>query len=225
MAHELMYKYLLALSVLLRLKARNMPTQFKLTTHIPVLLLGLVLSTLPQCKANSEETPPAAKLTPPTNTTNDVTQNQKAAAQNAVPSAVQPNAMQPNEPTDFEKAFRFETHFDSSGPNLRVKLHVAPGFHVYTTGETIGKPLKLQLNESSAFQISGEVQYPAGITKDLPVGRSVIVEGEAEITAALAANAAAKTQQIQGDLRYQVCTDSACDRPRTAVLQVSVTAP
>lgn len=124
---------------------------------------------------------------------------------------------------DFASAFSHSSRWDPAKKALVVDLTVAPGFHAYTTGETTGKPLLVEVAADSDFSLAGDVEYPKGTEKTLPLGRSVIVEGNAQIQAPLAPKTdAAGPKKATGTLRYQVCTEKACDRPRTAPLSVEV---
>jgi hypothetical protein len=127
-------------------------------------------------------------------------------------------------PTDWKAAFSHRVRYDAERHALVVEVEVADGFHVYTQGETIGKPMKLTLAPEGAFEVEGGVTYPEGVTKDLPIGRSVIVEGEAEVVAPLKPKdgESAAADVAKGRFRYQVCTDEACDRPRTESFEVEV---
>lgn len=118
---------------------------------------------------------------------------------------------------DWKSAFEYVIEVEADA--IRVRFSVADGFHVYSQGEAVGKPLQLQSAEDSAFLIEG-VRYPEGVTKDLPIGRSVIVEGEGRVEATLARREDARDDRVRGVLRYQVCTDEACDRPRTDAFEV-----
>jgi len=152
-----------------------------------------------------------------------VGENRPAKTRETAPAAERP------ESPDWEAAFDHEVGYDPARSAVVVRVEVAEGFHVYTNGETIGKPLRVALDEDGAFAIDGEVDYPKGVTKDLPIGRSVIVEGEAEVVAPIRAREAsaedAETDApstAHGTFRYQVCTDRACDRPRTEPFAVRV---
>ena len=125
---------------------------------------------------------------------------------------------------DWAAAFKHEIRFDAEKKAVVVAVELKPGFHAYTVGETIGRPLKLEFSEKSAYQPTGDIQYPAGETKDLPIGKSVIVHGKAEIVAPVAAKPAAPGASATGKFQYQVCTEEACDRPRTVDFEVAVPA-
>jgi hypothetical protein len=125
----------------------------------------------------------------------------------------------PAEP-DWKKAFQHTVRYDAEKKAIVVDVAIEPGFHAYTVGETIGKPMAVTLDEASAFGHAGEVQYPQGTTKDLPIGKSVIVEGTAQIVAPIQKKEGAAEDKATGTFRWQVCTDEACDRPRTQPFRV-----
>lgn len=120
----------------------------------------------------------------------------------------------------WDTALTYGARYDAAQKALVVFVDIAPGFHAYTEGETIGKPLLLGIAADSEVTLGGAIQYPKGVTKDLPVGRSVIVERHADIVAPLADPVSGKT--ARGSLRYQVCTETACDRPRTVTVAATV---
>ncbi|MCB9654611.1 MAG: hypothetical protein H6729_10835 [Deltaproteobacteria bacterium] len=130
---------------------------------------------------------------------------------------------------DWSTAFHHTVRYDASQTALVVDVEVKPGFHAYTTGETIGRPLLLSMKPEGTFSVSGEVQYPAGVKKVLPIGTSMIVEGTAQVVAKLArrpSNTTANQEgKAEGTFRYQVCSETACDRPRTVPFAVPVSQP
>lgn len=146
-----------------------------------------------------------------------------APTEAARPAPPEPVAMPPTSaPTDWKAAFSHDVRYDAERDAVVVDVDVDEGFHVYTEGETIGKPMKLTLDPEGPFEIDGAVTYPKGVTKDLPIGRSVIVEGAAEVVAPLKPRSAEPDGVAKGRFRYQVCTDEACDRPRTVSFEVDV---
>jgi hypothetical protein len=103
-----------------------------------------------------------------------------------------------------------------------VTLSIAPGFHAYAPGEQIGKPVELKLKDGGAWSLAGPVEIPAGKEKDLgELGRSVILEGTVPLKATLGGGA--EKAPVDGTVTVQVCTDKACDRPRTHAFQVPTT--
>ncbi len=129
--------------------------------------------------------------------------------------AAEPEAPPRKGPPNWKQGFQYKIRHDAEAQKLVIDLKLAPGFHAYTTGETIGKPVSVELAPTSARMLAAPVSYPKGQTKDLPLGRSVILEGEEQIRAELAPNqSASASSKIQGTFHYQICTDEACDRPR-----------
>lgn len=122
----------------------------------------------------------------------------------------------------WDTALTYSARVDGAQKALLVDVVIAPGFHAYTEGETVGKPLALELAADSAVAGAGPVVYPKGVAKDLPVGRSMIVEGRAQILAPLALPDGSAGKSVTGTFRYQVCTDTACDRPRKVELAAAV---
>lgn len=123
-------------------------------------------------------------------------------------------AKPPKGAPDFKAAFKHEIALAPDGKTLTVNLDIQEGYHAYTEGETIGLPLLVKLDETSELVLDGKVRYPKGKEKQLPIGKSVVVEGKAKIEAPL--KAMSKTgKTAKGLFRYQICRDDACDRPRT----------
>lgn len=167
-----------------------------------------------------ESTAPAEPSSGPTAAEVAALEPESASA----PTEGGPSAMpEAKAPTDWKRAFAHDVRYDSERTAVVVDVSVDDGFHVYTEGETIGKPMKLTLDPEGDFEIDGAVIYPEGVTKDLPIGRSVIVEGEAEVVAPIR-RPSSGGGRAKGSFRYQVCTDEACDRPRTVSFEVEVPA-
>ena len=140
-----------------------------------------------------------------------------ACARDATPER---HATAPAPAPEWDKALTYTARVDGARSALVVDVKVATGFHAYTAGETIGKPMTLAVAPDSEIAAAGPTAYPKGAVKELSVGRSVIVEGSAELVAPLAAPAAGKT--VKATFAYQVCTDTACDRPRSMPLSVTM---
>lgn len=128
------------------------------------------------------------------------------------------------ETPSFATAFSHAVRYDTEKKAILVDVKIAPGFHAYTVGETVGKPMLVALDEGAAYRHAGDVVYPAGVEKTLPIGKSVIVEGSAQIVAPIEKRDGAEGPAA-GTFRYQVCTDESCDRPRTAPFSVAPPAP
>ncbi len=144
---------------------------------------------------------------------------QKAADQPATEKATGGIASEKHladpETPDWKAAFQHEVSYESEKSQLRVHVSIKPGYHAYTLGETIGKPMRLTVDPNGAYSVVDKVGYPKGKEKSLVGGRSVTVEGEADIVATLK-KTPGQEGPIEGSFRYQVCTETACDRPRTA---------
>lgn len=142
-------------------------------------------------------------------------------AKEALVMEAQPAAGAAGEMPDWASAFSHTVRFDGERSAVVVEVELKPGFHAYTVGETIGRPLKLEFAADSAYQPTGEIQYPEGETKDLPIGKSVIVHGKAAIVAPVAVKEGSSGAEARGKFQYQVCTEEACDRPRTVDFAVA----
>lgn len=114
----------------------------------------------------------------------------------------------------FENAIKVAVSWDAPSSSVVARIHLEPGFHAYGAGETTGKPLMLEV--SGAAWTVKEVQMPPAQKKDLgELGTSFVVTGDSEMRAVLAAAGDAHAP-VEGRVMYQVCSDKACDRPRSA---------
>jgi hypothetical protein len=126
----------------------------------------------------------------------------------------------PAPPPDFGKALQLQPAFDKATGQLTVVMKLAPGFHAYAPGEAIGKPVELAVGPDNGWMVDGAPVVPAGKTKDLgELGKSMILEGDVPLTATVKGGQG----PIVGAVKAQVCTDSACDRPKTHAFSVPVT--
>ena len=114
----------------------------------------------------------------------------------------------------FGNAIQIKPRFEVEGPRVVIDVGLRPGFHVYTTGETVGRPLKIDLTEGGDWKAAQEPVYPSGRTKETALGSSVVVEREARVQLPVEP-LMDNPGSITGTFEYQVCTDVACDRPRT----------
>jgi hypothetical protein len=145
----------------------------------------------------------------------------KQEAPPAPPPPAEPPTKSQSTGPDWQKAFQHTVRYDSTAKAVVVDVKIEPGYHAYTTGESVGKPMLLALDETSAYLL-GEVQYPAGVTKDLPIGKSVIVEGETKIVGPIERKPGPLADRASGTFKWQVCTDESCDRPRSAPFTVDI---
>ena len=127
-------------------------------------------------------------------------------------TVVKPSAM-PEAPPDFANAFELAPSFDKASGKVTVLLKLKPGYHAYAPGEEIGKPVALTVDESKGgWKIEGAVHVPAGQKKELgALGSSMILEGTVELSAIVKGG----TGDVEGKVEAQVCTDKACDRPKS----------
>ena len=127
----------------------------------------------------------------------------------------------PQAPPDFANALELAQAFDKATGKLTVTLKLKPGYHAYAPGEEIGKPVALIVDESKGgWKVDGAVTVPAGQKKDLgALGTSVILEGNVDLTAVVKGG----TGDVEGKVEAQVCTDKACDRPKSHAFKVPTT--
>ena len=132
-------------------------------------------------------------------------------------TVVKPSAM-PEAPPDFANALEMVPAFDKASGKVTVTLKLKPGYHAYAPGEEIGKPVALVVDESKGgWKVDGAVALPAGQKKDLgTLGTSIILEGNVELSAVVKGGSG----DVEGKVEAQVCTDKACDRPRSHPFKV-----
>lgn len=132
-------------------------------------------------------------------------------------SACQAPASAPPPPVeegpDFASAIHIDVDYAAEASAVHVEAKLEPGYHVYAPGESVGRPIAIALAEGSGWKSAGEAHYPAGEPKETSLGKSVVVEGALEASLPVEA-AKEEPGKITGTFAYQVCTDTACDRPR-----------
>ncbi len=136
------------------------------------------------------------------------------AAPDKVPTTPAAPVVDEEEAPDFQSAFKYRVRFDAGEQAVVVDMKIEDGYHAYTIGESTGRPLAVRMAPDGAYVLTGDVVYPEGIKKDLPIGPSVIVEGRAKIVAPVKKRPQAAGERATGLFQYQICTDEACDRPR-----------
>lgn len=122
---------------------------------------------------------------------------------------------------DWDRALRYKLRQEPGKSSIILDVQIAPGFHAYTVGETIGRPMRLEITNDSDYALSGEVIYPRGEIKDLPIGRSAFVQGDVAIAANLTKRAV-DGKTARGKFEFQVCTSDACDRPRVEPFSIEL---
>lgn len=115
------------------------------------------------------------------------------------------------ESVDFDKSFSISSQFDDVTSEFNITIHLGESLHVYAPGEKIGKPVKLEITDLNGWQRDGQVVAPPGKPKDLGnLGTSIVLEGDVRLSQKL------KKGRGKGEalLHLQVCSTTACDRPR-----------
>ena len=100
---------------------------------------------------------------------------------------------------DFANAFTWSQKFDESTHKLIVNVHLSEGFHAYAAGEKIGVPVDLEIAAFNGWRMEGKPSLPTGVLKNDFV---------------LSARVSGGKGAIRGTLKMQLCSASACDRPR-----------
>jgi hypothetical protein len=105
------------------------------------------------------------------------------------------------------------TDMPEAPPDFARALELAPAFD-----KEIGKPVALAVDESKGgWKVEGAVNVPAGQKKDLgALGTSMILEGNVDLSAVVKDGSG----DIEGKVEAQVCTDKACDRPKSHPFKV-----
>lgn len=100
---------------------------------------------------------------------------------------------------------------------LRAQVRLEPGFHAYAPGEQTGRPLAFEV--TSAGWVLQAQDIPKGEEKDLgDLGRSRVLTGEVNASATVQ-RAGAGGGALEGRFHYQVCSETACDRPRSTAFR------
>lgn len=120
---------------------------------------------------------------------------------------------------NFEKSFSIASSYDGKTGKLKIHVGLAPGVHAYGDGEKIGMPVKLKISPAGNWKLIGSPVIPKGQIKDLgALGKSVVID-QSFVVEATVKNG---TGAIIGELDLQICSDSACDRPRNHGIKVDV---
>lgn len=131
---------------------------------------------------------------------------------------VKETTQKPDAPPDFASAMTMKPAYQDG--TLVVTVALKPGFHAYAPGEEIGKPVNLVVKEQNGWKTEGALDIPEGKTKDLgELGISKVLEGTFPVKAKVSGGSGA----VAGELEIQVCTDSACDRPRKHAFEAPTT--
>jgi hypothetical protein len=113
---------------------------------------------------------------------------------------------------DFKNAMKLAADHSAADGKLTVTLHLAEGYHAYAPGEKVGKPVQMSIQNSDGWTVEGAPVIPAGVEKDLgELGKSQVLEGKVSLTAVVKGGQG----PIKGTVKVQICTDTACDRPKS----------
>ena len=122
---------------------------------------------------------------------------------------------------------------DAKGPMLangdafkaNVKADIETGWHLYALEQPEGGPIAttIKVSEGAPFEITGKIESPKPVTKVDPL--FIGLDGKALVTkyysdavtfvVPVKANAAASTDQLAFDVRFQLCNDTSCTPPKT----------
>ncbi len=120
-------------------------------------------------------------------------------------------------PPQFDDAFTWSQGYDKKTHMLLLSVNLKPGYHAYAAGESVGVPVELVVDKTGGWVVQGKPVLPKGKEKDLgALGKSVLLEGKFVISAKVSGGKGA----ILGALKMQICTESACDRPKTHPFKV-----
>ncbi len=99
------------------------------------------------------------------------------------------------------------TSAERRGETVAITLDIADGFHVYGTKERTARPLALRVDGRA----EAELTLPEGSKTELGggLGEAWVLTGRQVITVVGTSGA------IAGELDVQLCTETACSRPRT----------
>lgn len=120
---------------------------------------------------------------------------------------------------DWDAAFHYAARLVED--RLVVDFEVAPCFHAYGPKTETGEPLELRLLDEGV-SAAGPARYPKGVREQGPFGPRVVIRGKGRIVLPLE-HLDEAPDAVKAKLRYHVCTDNACGRPRQVDLRVPVT--
>lgn len=112
--------------------------------------------------------------------------------------------------------------------SAQITATIDPGWHLYSITQGPGgpNPTKITLAEGQSFKIEGKIISPKPVIK---LDQNFKIKTETHSKSAIftvplvvAVNAAAGTQSLQINVRFQVCTETTCLPPTTVKLNASV---
>jgi thiol:disulfide interchange protein DsbD len=120
----------------------------------------------------------------------------------------------------FSLAAKFVPAAAKPGDSVKLVLTAttAHGWHAYGTMETGNIPVSLDTSglKLTGLKLDGEVQIPAGNPEFTPVGTSHPLGEVFDVVIPLKVVAGGTVMKISGELGYQLCDESSCERPNAA---------
>lgn len=131
--------------------------------------------------------------------------------------ACQKKAAAPAQAPNFANAAQINTAINESGDLLTITVNLADGFHAYGPQEKIGKPVRLVVEQNNGWAALSAPLVPTGVVKKIAgLEDSYIISNSFNLNQKLKPG----TGPGRAILYLQICTDSACDRPRTHEIQL-----
>lgn len=125
---------------------------------------------------------------------------------------------QPKPTAHVDQKFSIDTNFDQEASILIINVNLPTGLHAYAVGEKIGKPIRLEISSTNGWRAAGNTEIPVGrIKKIAGLGESMVIEGPFVIKQKVVRG----TGKGEARLHLQVCSETACDRPRTHILEIN----
>ncbi len=122
------------------------------------------------------------------------------------------------ESSDFQKGVSINSQFNAATSELIVTVHLSDKLHAYAAGEKIGKPIRLEITDLNGWRAEGQAIVPSGSKKKIgTLGESVVLEGDVTLSQKVRKGSG----RGEALLHLQVCSDTACDRPRVHRLPLS----
>ncbi|HXW53081.1 MAG TPA: hypothetical protein VEL47_03135 [Myxococcota bacterium] len=118
---------------------------------------------------------------------------------------------QPTEQTDFGNLYKIASSFDKNSGIFSATVSLEKTLHAYALGEKTGQPVSLEISPKNGWAADGPANIPRGVVKKLgALGEATVLEGSFTISQKLKAGLGPG----EALLHLQVCSDTACDRPR-----------
>src|SRR5690606_5922467 len=101
---------------------------------------------------------------------------------------------------------------------LVLTATTAHGWHAYGTMEQTNIPVSLDASslQLTGLELDGDVVLPPGNEKYTPIGSSFPLDETFTVSVPLKVSAGATVIKVAGELEYQICDASMCERPNAA---------